>query len=140
MVLPPQRKHLSLQLSEDLPGGVGGGWSAASRGSSTEGGGGGSTSVGGGTTESWEFRSALEAPIARLESLDEIEQHSQVRDVQNLKTYFFLCVTPSLQTLSLELPPRKKINLDLRSLGDFLTTLDLILQPIDNHDKYILYI
>ncbi len=31
-----------------------------------------------GTTESWEFKSTLEAPIARLESLDELES-SQVR-------------------------------------------------------------
>ena len=31
-----------------------------------------------GTTESWEFKSTLEAPIARLESLDELET-SQVR-------------------------------------------------------------
>ena len=30
-----------------------------------------------GTTESWEFKSTLEAPIARLESLDELES-SQV--------------------------------------------------------------
>jgi len=27
-----------------------------------------------GATESWEFRSALEAPIAKLESLDEIDR------------------------------------------------------------------
>ncbi len=31
------------------------------------------SSDGGTGTESWEFKSALEAPIARLESLDEIE-------------------------------------------------------------------
>ena len=31
-----------------------------------------------GTTESWEFKSTLEAPIARLESLDELES-SQVK-------------------------------------------------------------
>ena len=42
------------------------------------------SSDGGGTNntnESWEFRSALEAPIARLESLDEIEG-SQVRETR----------------------------------------------------------
>ena len=37
-----------------------------------------------GTTESWEFKSTLEAPIARLESLDELES-SQVRKINTDK-------------------------------------------------------
>ena len=37
-------------------------------------------------TESWEFRSALEAPIAKLESLDEIDRqvHNGVKTVLKL--------------------------------------------------------
>ena len=38
-----------------------------------------------GTTESWEFKSTLEAPIARLESLDELET-SQVRFQANTES------------------------------------------------------
>jgi len=34
----------------------------------------------GGTTESWEFKSTLEAPIARLESLDELESSQETHE------------------------------------------------------------
>ncbi|TRY79577.1 hypothetical protein TCAL_11194 [Tigriopus californicus] len=57
------------KFSEDLSG-----WPSAGRNDSK-----GSSTDGGGTTESWEFKSALEAPIARLESLDELEMSQRER-------------------------------------------------------------
>ncbi len=65
MIVFDIKRTFSLQLSEDSLSG----WQPSphrdeSHGSSTD---------GAGTTESWEFRSALEAPIARLESLGELE-------------------------------------------------------------------
>eukprot|EP00094_Tigriopus_californicus_P011589 TCALIF_11194-PA protein Name:"Similar to KCNH7 Potassium voltage-gated channel subfamily H member 7 (Homo sapiens)" AED:0.27 eAED:0.27 QI:0/0.25/0.15/0.84/1/1/13/1136/795 len=62
--VPVEIDLTALQHSqEDLSG-----WPSAGRNDSK-----GSSTDGGGTTESWEFKSALEAPIARLESLDELE-------------------------------------------------------------------
>ena len=45
------------------------GWRPSTRGSET------------GTTESWEFKSTLEAPIARLESLDELESSQVIKSL-----------------------------------------------------------
>jgi hypothetical protein len=53
-----------IQISED-----GQSWQCSRREDSK----GSSDGGGGGIGDAWEFRSALEAPIARLESLDELE-------------------------------------------------------------------
>ncbi|XP_059086068.1 potassium voltage-gated channel subfamily H member 2-like isoform X2 [Tigriopus californicus] len=68
-LFPSTSSSSSTQFSEDLSG-----WPSAGRNDSK-----GSSTDGGGTTESWEFKSALEAPIARLESLDELEMSQRER-------------------------------------------------------------